>query len=305
MMVPMRRHPMHEHAAGLVTLALALLLGVQPGVGSEPANAAEVMGPRGSGAGDPEAPAVRADSAVAYEAGGVEGDLFVHERFSSIILGERRIFVFLPSEYAMFDERRYPVLYALDGQNYFDPEIAAGGAEWALDELLVRHPQGVPEMLVVAIPAGAQSVREYSPPGSAPGARGADTVRFLTDELKPFIDATYRTRSAAASTFIVGQGSSAVLALYAAWIRGNVFGGAIALDFPDVDAETVGWTKRPPAHGRPWLWLEQSWSERSRVSTTELVAALQRHADTRVVVTRADTPRASRILAALRAIPMR
>lgn len=286
---------MQPCATWRAVLALALVLGAPLAACAERAAAVAVA----------DGATVTADSAIAYEALGVEGDLFVHERFTSRLLGERRVFVFRPSDYEMFDERRYPVLYALDGQNYFDPEIAAGGEEWALDELLVRHPQGVPEMLVVAIPAGPQSVREHSPPGSAPEARGADYLRFLTEELKPFVDAHYRTRSAAASNFIVGQGSSALLALYAAWMRGDVFGGAIALDFPDVDAETVQWSTQPPAHGRPWLWLEQSWSERSRVSTTELVATLQRHAETRVVVTSTDTHRASRILAALKAMPMR
>ena len=245
------------------------------------------------------------DVAVPYDALGVAGDLFVHEHFRSPTLGERRIFVFLPSEYELFDEHDYPVLYVLDAQNYFDPKIAAGGEEWALDELLVQHPEGVSELVVVGIQASAQSVLDYSPPGSTPEARGAQFVRFLCDELKPFIDARYRTRAERASTWIVGQGSSAVLALYAAWVRGDTFAGAIALDFPDADDRTMAWSHDPPVGGRPWYWLEQSWTERSRTSTTQVVAVLQRHAATQVAVTSYDTHRAARILAALRAMPVR
>lgn len=243
--------------------------------------------------------------AVPYQALGVQGDLLVHERFRSRTFGARRIFVFLPSEYELFDERRYPVLYLLDGQNYFDPTIAAGGEEWALDELLVRHPRGVPEMLVVGVQAGAQSVREFSPPGSSAEARGAEYVSFLAGELKPYIDMHYRTKLEPASTLIVGQGSSAVLALYAAWVRGDTFGGAIALEFPDVDAQTMLWSAEPPPTGRPWLWLEQTWSERARTSTTELVANLQRHSETHVVVSGPNAPRAARMFAALKAMPLR
>ena len=246
-----------------------------------------------------------ADAAVKYEALGVQGDLLVHERFQSQMVGERRVFVFLPSEYELFDERTYPVLYLLDGQNYFDPNIAAGGEEWAVDELLVQHPPGVPQMVLVGIQAGTYAVHEFSPPGSTPLARGDEYLRFIIEELKPFIDANYRTQRQVASTLIVGQGTSAVLALYAAWVRSDTFCGAIVLDFPDVDVETLPWARKPPISGRPWVWLEQTWSERARASTTEIVASLQRYSDTLVAVTAQDMHRASRILPAFRAMPLR
>jgi hypothetical protein len=292
------RHP-RALATARCILAVALVQGAARADAPAPSAATDLA--------TPIAPdtTTTADAAVRYEAAGVQGDLFVHESFRSQTLGERRVFVFLPSEYELFDERRYPVLYVLDAQNYFDPTIAAGGEEWALDELLVQHPQGVPEMLVVGVQAGAQSVREFSPPGSSAEARGAEYVRFLSTELKPYIDAHYRTKPEASSTLIVGQGSSAVLALYTAWVRGDTFGGAIALDFPDVDRQTMLWSLEPPPTGRPWLWLEQSWSERARVSTTELVANLQRHSETHVVVTGPEAHRAARMFAALKAMPLR
>ncbi len=197
------------------------------------------------------------------------------------------------------------MLYVLDGQNFFDPAIAAGGEEWAVDELLTRQPQGVPKLLLVAVAAGSHAVREFSPPGSVLDALGDDYLNFIVDELKPYIDAQYRTRPDPQSTLIVGQASSAVLALYAAWTRGDTFAGAIALDFPDVDLQTLQWARTAPTTGRPWIWLEQSWSERARPSTTEVVAILQRHAETRVAVTSQDMHRAARVLAALRAMPLR
>ncbi len=166
-------------------------------------------------------------------------------------------------------------------------------------------PEGVPEMIVVGVSAGTHAVREFSPPGSTPEARGAEYVDFLTRELKPFIDTRYRTKPGPSSTCIVGQGQSAVLALYAAWTHGDTFAGAIALDFPDVDMQMLSWIQEAPASGRPWVWLEQTWSERARRSTTGITAALQRHSDTQVAVTSAEMHRSARVLAALRAMPVR
>lgn len=237
-----------------------------------------------------------------YDPSAVEGRLDVHEGFASEALGNRRrLFVLLPPGYEESADRRYPVIYALDGQDLFDDSMAAGGEEWMVDELLARRPPGVPEVLVVGIEAVPQAVREYAPPGSREDARGDDLVRFLTREVKPFVDRAYRTR--ARDALLMGQGVGAVMAMYAAWTHPEVFAGAIALEFPDVDAVTVSWTQVPPGGRRPWLWVEQKASSRARPSTTQLVATLRRHADVRVIVTGERTSRPARLLAALRAMP--
>ena len=57
--------------------------------------------------------------------------------FPSKILGNSRsITVYLPPSYASEKSRRYPVLYAQDGQNLFDRRTAFLGREWELDETL-------------------------------------------------------------------------------------------------------------------------------------------------------------------------
>ena len=237
-----------------------------------------------------------------YRGEHVQGTLHVHEIVPSESLGTRRVLVWLPASYAWDQDRRYPVLYGLDGQNLFDARTAAGEDEWMLDELLIRRPEGVAETIVVGIPSGAHVVQEYAPPGSHPGGRADALVRFVATELKPWIDATYRTRVERSHTMLMGVGTSALAAVYAAWTRADVFRGAIALEFPDVDTRSVVWSTAPPVQ-RPWIWLEQKAAEKSRPSTTQLLADLQRHADVRVVIPGPGASRPTRIAAALRARP--
>src|SRR6187549_3675373 len=58
------------------------------------------------------------------------------ESFTSGIFGNaRQITVYLPPGYDEHSERRYPVLYAQDGQNLFDPQRAfIPGQSWRLHE---------------------------------------------------------------------------------------------------------------------------------------------------------------------------
>ncbi len=234
-------------------------------------------------------------------AGSVDGTLIVHEGFASGKAKPRRVFVLLPPTYAEQPDRHYPALYSLDAQDLFDGALASGGEEWTLDEILARRPAGVPEMLVVGIAASADAVHEHAPPGSEPHARGDSLLAVLTDEIRPFIESTYRVRAERESRLLLGLGGSALFALYAAWQRADLFAGAIAVDCPDVDSQSAAWSATPPRGGRPWLWFEQRASEKPRASSTSFVAALQAHADVQVVVTGPENNRTLRLLSALRA----
>jgi hypothetical protein len=68
--------------------------------------------------------------------------------------------------------------------------------------------------------------RDYIPPGDQlSGIQGAADkyVRFIIQELKPLIDARYRTRPGPESTFTAGQSRGANVALYMAWNFPHVF----------------------------------------------------------------------------------
>ncbi len=119
-----------------------------------------------------------------------------HRVHSTILGGERRITIRLPAEYAAEPERRFPVVYLLDGGPQQDFEHIAGIAQSR-----EMNASFAPFILV-----GIESVNrrhELSPPvvdhapyqaslRAVPGgsARYRD---FLRDELKPMIAASLRT----------------------------------------------------------------------------------------------------------------
>jgi hypothetical protein len=234
----------------------------------------------------------------------VEGDF--HERTvqSKEFAGERQLLVWLPNSYADNPTKRYPVLYALQGENLFDPARAAGGDEWAVDELLVREPTGIAEWIVVGIVSAPNAVREYATPGSRGDAQGETFLRFMIHEVKPFVDKTWRTLPDAAHSFVLGMGMSALTAVYATWVYTDFFAGAIAFELPDVDTSVVLWPSQPPAQPSPWLWLEQRSSKRSRNSNGSLFADLKRHGNVHLLVAGPTSSHPARLAAALRAIPL-
>jgi predicted alpha/beta superfamily hydrolase len=103
----------------------------------------------------------------------------------------REMIVYLPPQYEAGGERRFPVLYMHDGQNLFDPETSfIPGTYWRMGETadeLIEAGAIEPLIIVGIYNAGAKRNEEYTPPGA--DAYG----RLLVEELKPFIDAHYRT----------------------------------------------------------------------------------------------------------------
>jgi predicted alpha/beta superfamily hydrolase len=53
-------------------------------------------------------------------------------------------------------------------------------------------------------------------------------IAFVTEELKPFVDKTYRTRSDRKATWIGGSSLGGLISLYACIERPDVFGGCFA-----------------------------------------------------------------------------
>ncbi len=157
------------------------------------------------------------------------GNIQSHPQFESSLLRNRRdVLVYLPPGYRRARRRRYPVLYLLDGQNVFDAATSYAGVEWGVDETAQRliGKKWIEPLIIVATDnTGENRIHEYAP------TRGViDTTakrkrrsrgglrkfgRFLTEELKPFIDRTYRTEPDAGSTGLGGSslGGLATLAL--------------------------------------------------------------------------------------------
>ena len=152
-----------------------------------------------------------------------------HLQFESRILRNRRdVLVYLPPGYEGARRRRYPVLYLHDGQNVFDAATSYAGVEWGADETAQRliEKGWIEPLIIVAVAnTGRSRIHEYAPTrgvidSGAPRKRRSrgwlrKYGRFLIEELKPFIDRTYRTRIGADSTGLGGSslGGLATLAL--------------------------------------------------------------------------------------------
>jgi hypothetical protein len=232
----------------------------------------------------------------------VVGRVDVHAGFVSSDGGRARsIRIFVPPDYDAEPERRFPVIYAFDGQDLFDAATAAGGEEWALDELLQARPPGIAPVLVAGI--DSRGWLELAPPGSHPQAHVDAFMRFVADEIKPFVDRAYRTQRGPAATFLLGEGLGGLGALYGAWTRPEVFGNAIALGLPDLDAGSLAWSGRLPDSPALRLWIDQRAATAApRPSTTQLVAALRRGADVQFHVAGSQSSRLVRLAAALRSL---
>lgn len=108
---------------------------------------------------------------------------------ASAALGEtRQVEVHLPASYGWAAERRYPVLYLLDGQWHGAHAVASSQFLAAQGEL--------PELIVVSVHSTVR-VRDFTqtdwPEGWIGGGGAASFTRFLMTELAPRIERDYRT----------------------------------------------------------------------------------------------------------------
>ncbi|MBI1227117.1 MAG: hypothetical protein GC192_17935 [Bacteroidetes bacterium] len=136
----------------------------------------------------------------------------------------RTVRLLLPKDYHQ-SSRRYPVIYALDGQNLFDPKTAFGGRHWKIPETMMKLPKKLQAIVVGIDNAGVGRINEYAPfKRGRQGGGGAAHLRFIMQELKPELDANYRTLPQREATAIVGSSMGGLLALYAGFQFGEVFG---------------------------------------------------------------------------------
>ena len=147
------------------------------------------------------------------------GNIQSHPQFASRILrNQRDVLVYLPPGYRRALRRRYPVLYLHDGQNIFDAATSFAGVEWGVDETAQRliGKKWIEPLIIVAVAnTGEQRMHEYAPTRGLIDMSGRRKRRsrgwllrygrFLIEELKPFIDRTYRTQTEAASTGLGGS----------------------------------------------------------------------------------------------------
>jgi enterochelin esterase-like enzyme len=189
-------------------------------------------------------PGLAQAGAFAPKAGGRFVD---YEAFPSQHAATRKVRVWLPPGYDTSTER-HAVLYMHDGQNLFEPADSVAWGAWNLDghvATLMREQKVRPTIVVGIWNLGMDRGREYLPQAplaglpealrdqiAGPGTDGASAplsdayLRFLVNELKPFIDARYRTAAGRADTVIMGSSMGGLISLYALATYPQVFGAA-------------------------------------------------------------------------------
>ncbi len=155
----------------------------------------------------------------------ITGDYEVLPPMHSKFLGvDREVIVWFPPGYAERPTKRYPVLYMHDGRQVFDPTTSTWGKDWQVDELaqdMILNGEVEP-FIVVAVDCTEARSEEY-----APSRKGDAYIRFLLEELKPLVDATWRTDPERSS--IAGSSMGGLISFYAAWRHPEVFSGAACL----------------------------------------------------------------------------
>ncbi|WP_349318338.1 alpha/beta hydrolase-fold protein [Chitinophaga sp. MM2321] len=157
----------------------------------------------------------------------ITGIVRYHHHFSSPLLKNTRdVVVWLPPSYFTSPQKRYPVLYAHDGQNIFDHTGGGAGDEWHMDEVadsLIRS-GSTEEFIIVGMANTKDRWVEYS---GTP--EGYNYVTFIATELKPFIDNHYRTKKDKANTAAIGSSMGGLISFYMVWWYPEVFSKAACL----------------------------------------------------------------------------
>lgn len=146
----------------------------------------------------------------------------------------RILHIYLPKNYNQ-THHRYPVLYMFDGHNLFYDEDATYGKCWGLKKWLDCHNS---QLIVVGLECnhiGNQRLEEFSPYDfSDPNighitGRGKELFKWITSDLKHWVDHTYRTLPDVSHTAIGGSSMGGLMALYGILSYPNIYSKAAVL----------------------------------------------------------------------------
>ncbi len=176
--------------------------------------------------------------------------------FQSDYIPGRSVVIWTPESYSK-SNTPYNVLYMYDGQMLFDSTTTWNGQEWDVDGTLSKLLQEgkIQNTMVVGIYNGGPERRtiEYFPEKGFKNLspdekdyviaelrkkqqfRGVEKpdsdnyLRFIVEEIKPWVDKNYNTNPTQKHTFIAGSSYGGLMSLYAICEYPEVFGGAACL----------------------------------------------------------------------------
>jgi cyclomaltodextrinase / maltogenic alpha-amylase / neopullulanase len=191
---------------------------------------------------------------VAQKLHTISGKVVRLENFQSQYVKSRNIDVWLPDGYDT--STRYAVMYMNDGQMLFDSSLTWNHQAWNIDKTLsglmkdgsirkcivvgiwnipaIRHAEFFPQKAFALLSANEKQmvlqvtrndnsrVFEESPVSDL-------YLRFIVNELKPYIDSAFSTLRERQNTFIAGSSMGGLISLYAICEYPGIFGGAACL----------------------------------------------------------------------------
>ncbi len=179
------------------------------------------------------------------------GELMRIDSFPSNYITPRPVDVWLPNDYS--DKKEYKVFYMHDGQNLFDANTTWNNQEWKADEWITEliEKDSIHDLILVGIhnipkirfldlfPEKAfnymtEKVKDsLFEDGKKKGLsitledfKGDEYLKFIIEELKPYIDQTYATKPSREDTFIGGSSMGGLMSMYAMCEYPDVFAGA-------------------------------------------------------------------------------
>ncbi|QBY06276.1 alpha/beta hydrolase [Thalassotalea sp. HSM 43] len=183
------------------------------------------------------------------------GQLKTITKFPSKFVTSRRVQVWLPDGYSK--KLKYAVLYMHDGQMLFDASVTWNKQEWQVDEVASsliakqktkpfivvaidnggddhRHSDYFPEKPFLSLTKQQQQIaynqRRNSQQKVFENSVASDNyLKFLVEELKPYIDAHFSVLTDKQNTAIMGSSMGGLISMYAMFEYPHVFGAAACL----------------------------------------------------------------------------
>jgi hypothetical protein len=175
------------------------------------------------------------------------GKLIRIENFQSKFVAPRNIDVWLPEVYD--STRKHAVIYMNDGQMLFDSTTTWNKQEWHVDEVITKmiREGKIKDCIVVAIYSNDEYRNsDYFPSVALDGLleptrssvaknllkdkpRSDNYLKFIVEELKPYIDKRFSTYDDPSNTIISGSDMGGLISVYAFCEYPDVFGNAACL----------------------------------------------------------------------------
>ncbi|WP_396169805.1 alpha/beta hydrolase [Flavobacterium sp.] len=136
----------------------------------------------------------------------------------------RKIWALLPHDYDTSNES-YPVMYLQDAQNLFNEEAKYGN--WEIDKkLAVMAEYKIGKIIIIAIEhAEEDRIKEYNVGKTVLGkGQGKKYIKFMTETLKPFVDANFRTKQEREHTGIGGSSMGGLISVFSGLMYPEIYG---------------------------------------------------------------------------------